>query len=46
MLFLLVLGAFIAGFWGLLLAGPVAATAVEIYRYVCQHYKADVIEEG
>ena len=31
---LLVLGAYIAGFWGLLLAIPLTATIVEIYKYV------------
>ena len=34
MIFLLVLGTYLAGFWGLLLAGPLTATAVEIYKYV------------
>ena len=31
---LLVLGAYIAGFWGLILAVPLTATIVEIYKYV------------
>ena len=31
---LLVLGAYIAGFWGLLLAVPLTATVVELYRYL------------
>ena len=31
---LLVLGAYIAGFWGILLAAPLTATIVEIYKYV------------
>ncbi len=39
MIFLLVLGAYIAGFWGLLLAGPLTATAVEIYKYVHRCYQ-------
>ena len=30
---LLVLGAYLAGFWGLLLAVPLTATVVEVYRY-------------
>ncbi|MFH1169928.1 MAG: AI-2E family transporter [Chloroflexota bacterium] len=34
MIVLLVVGAYIAGIWGLLLAGPLTATAVEIYKYV------------
>ncbi len=39
MIFMLVLGAYVAGFWGLLLAGPLTATGVEIYRYVRQRYQ-------
>ncbi len=31
---LLVLGAYIAGFWGLILAVPLTATIVEIYKYL------------
>ena len=31
---LLVLGAYIAGFWGILLVAPLTATVVEIYKYV------------
>ena len=34
MIFLLVLGAYLAGFWGLLLAAPLTATIMEIYKYV------------
>jgi len=37
---LLVLGAYIAGFWGLLLAVPLTATAVGIYKYVYHSAKA------
>jgi predicted PurR-regulated permease PerM len=33
-LFLLVLGAYVAGFWGIVLIVPLAATIVEIYRYL------------
>jgi len=40
---LLVLGAYIAGFWGIILAAPLTATIVEIYRYVRQSLK--VVEE-
>jgi predicted PurR-regulated permease PerM len=36
---LLVIGAYIAGFWGLLLAAPLTATVVEIYKYVRQCYQ-------
>ncbi len=39
MIFMLVLAAYIAGFWGLLLAGPLTATGVEIYKYVRQRYQ-------
>jgi predicted PurR-regulated permease PerM len=31
---LLVLGAYIAGFWGMLLAVPLTATVFEIYKYL------------
>jgi len=41
MIFLLVLGAYIAGFWGLLLAAPLTATGVEIYKYVRHHYQLE-----
>ncbi len=45
MIFLLVLGAYLAGFWGLLLAGPMAATGIEVYRYVRQCYQAEDAEQ-
>ena len=38
---LLVIGAYIAGFWGLLLAAPLTATGVEIYKYVHRQYQED-----
>ena len=38
---LLVLGAYIAGFWGLVLAVPLAATIVEIYKYMRHGVKAE-----
>lgn len=38
MIFLLVLGAYIAGFWGLLLIGPLSATVLEIYKYARRCY--------
>ena len=41
MIVLLVFGAYIAGFWGLLLIGPLAATAVEISKYVRQQYEVE-----
>ena len=34
MIVLLVFGAYTAGFWGLLLIGPLVATLVEIFKYV------------
>ena len=41
MIFLLVLGAYIAGFWGLILAGPLTATGIEIYKYVRERYQEE-----
>ncbi|MFC1931474.1 AI-2E family transporter [Chloroflexota bacterium] len=41
MILLLVLGAYIAGFWGLLLAGPLTATGVEVYKYLHQLYQEE-----
>ncbi len=38
---LLVIGAYVAGFWGLLLAVPLTATAIEIYRYIRQSARAE-----
>ena len=35
---LLVIGAYIAGLWGLLLAAPLTATGMEIYKYVHRQY--------
>ena len=40
---LLVLGAYVAGFWGIILAAPLTATIVEIYKYVRQNVK--MVEE-
>ena len=40
---LLVLGAYIAGFWGLILAVPLTATIVEIYKYL--HRSTTEVEE-
>jgi predicted PurR-regulated permease PerM len=39
MILLLVFGAYIAGFWGLLLAGPLVATLVEIFKYIRERYQ-------
>jgi predicted PurR-regulated permease PerM len=45
MILLLVLGAYIAGLWGLLLAGPLTATGVEIYKYLRQLYREEEEEK-
>jgi len=45
MIVLLVLGAYLAGFWGLILAGPLAATGVEVYKYIRQCYQAEKLEK-
>jgi predicted PurR-regulated permease PerM len=34
MIFLLVFSAYIAGFWGLLIIGPLTATLVAVFRYI------------
>ncbi|MFC1961768.1 AI-2E family transporter [Chloroflexota bacterium] len=44
MIVILVLGAYLAGFWGLLLAAPLAATVMEIVRYVYHQYQAGLTE--
>jgi len=44
-LVLLVLGAYIAGFWGIILAVPLTATIVEIYRYMRRGVEADEIQQ-
>ena len=41
LIFLLVLGAYVAGFWGILLIAPLTATVVEIYKYVRQSVKTE-----
>jgi len=38
---LLVLGAYVAGFWGLLLAVPLTATVIEIYKYIRRSVRAE-----
>jgi len=47
MILLLVFGAYIAGIWGLLLAGPLVATLVEIFKYIRDQYtkKAETVAE-
>jgi predicted PurR-regulated permease PerM len=39
MIFLLILGTYIAGFWGLLVIGPLTATLYEIYKYIRNYYQ-------
>ena len=39
MIALLVFGAYFAGFWGILLVGPLVATLVEIFKYVRECYQ-------
>jgi predicted PurR-regulated permease PerM len=39
MIVLLLFGAYIAGFWGILLIGPVVATIIEIFKYVHPFYQ-------
>jgi len=46
MIVILVLGAYLAGFWGLLLAAPLTATTVEIARYIYRQYRAGLAAEN
>jgi predicted PurR-regulated permease PerM len=39
MIFLLVFGTYIAGFWGLLVIGPLTATLYEIFKYIRNYYR-------
>jgi len=39
MIFLLVFGAYVAGFWGLLIIGPLTATLYEIFKYIRGYYR-------
>ena len=41
---LLVLGAYVAGFWGIILAAPLTATIVEIYKYLRRDIKTEEIK--
>jgi len=43
MITLLVFGAYFAGFWGILLIGPLTATLVEVFKYVRDHIKLQKI---
>ncbi len=45
MIVLLVFAAYIAGFWGLLVIGPLAATLVEIFKYVREQYQAQKVSQ-
>jgi predicted PurR-regulated permease PerM len=40
MIFLLVLGAYVAGIWGIILIGPLTATLVEIFKYIRDWYSS------
>jgi predicted PurR-regulated permease PerM len=42
MIVLLVFGAYVAGFWGIVLVGPLVATLIEIFRYIRDHYKTNL----
>ena len=39
MIFLLVFGAYVAGFWGILIIGPLTATLYEIFKYIRGYYR-------
>ncbi len=40
MIVLLVFGAYVAGFWGILLIGPLTALLVEVFKYIRDQYRA------
>jgi predicted PurR-regulated permease PerM len=46
MIFLLVLGAYIAGFWGLLIIGPLTATLVAVFKYIRDLYRQPKLVEA
>jgi predicted PurR-regulated permease PerM len=46
LIFLLVIGAKIAGFWGILLAAPLTAVIMAIYKYIVEATKEKEIEEA
>jgi len=41
---LLVVGGYVGGFWGMILALPVAATVWEIFKYIRSQQQAEIIE--
>lgn len=43
MIVLLVFGAYFAGFWGIVLIGPLTATLVEVFKYIRANYKKQEI---
>jgi predicted PurR-regulated permease PerM len=43
MILLLVLGAYFAGFWGIVLVGPLTATLVEVYKYIRAYYQTQQV---
>lgn len=45
-LILLMVGAYVAGIWGMILAVPLTATVVELYKYVRQATKAEESEQN
>jgi predicted PurR-regulated permease PerM len=46
MIVLLVFGAYVAGFWGILLIGPLVALLVEVFKYVREQYRAQQSPES
>ena len=46
MIFLLVFGAYVAGFWGLLIIGPLTATLVAIFKYIRDQYRQSELLEA
>jgi len=45
MIVLLVFGAYVAGFWGILLIGPLTALLVEVFKYVRDRYREQNLPE-
>ncbi len=46
LIILLVLGSYFAGIWGILLAGPTAATVIELVKYIRNNMKQQVAAEA
>ena len=46
MIFLLVFGAYVAGFWGLLIIGPLTATLIAIFKYIHEQYHQSELLEA